>query len=226
MVPRAPSNHEKDPRAKNVVIFGETGSGKSSVINVIAQKRLAKTSNDAPGCTSEPQSYSVEISGQKFALIDTAGLNEGTEGTVPPKQAIKQLKSLLRKHMKSRSPSDGVDLLVYCVRSATPRSALVYAHDTFYSRICQMKVPMVVVVTGLEEETPMEGWWNTDTTRQKFEGMQIAGHACVTTIQEYPGIPNELISRVAESSEILRDLVVKKYVVDDSFSAGAWCWSP
>ncbi|KIK47960.1 hypothetical protein CY34DRAFT_104280 [Suillus luteus UH-Slu-Lm8-n1] len=156
---------------KTVVIFGETGSGKSSVINVIAQKQVAATSNDALGCTSEPKRYPVEISGQKFVLFDTAGLNEGTAGT--------------------------------------------------------KGVPIVVVVTGLESESPMESWW--DSHKEKFSSLHLAGHACVTTIQDYPGIPEDHSHRVAQSGEILRDLVKHKcsaVAVDDSFSAGKWCWSP
>lgn len=227
--PTSTSQRERaHPQEKNVVIFGETGSGKSSIINVIAQEQVAKTSNDAPGCTSEPKRYLVDISGQKFALIDTAGLNEGTAGTVTPKQAKQQLKGLLDKLMSHKSPSDGIDLLVYCVRNTTAPRAILDAYDTVYSGTCRKKrVPIVVVVTGLESETPMESWW--DAHKEIFNSMHLAGHACVTTIQEYPGIPEYLTRRVAQSSEILRDLIMKKCSaspVDDSVPAGTWCWSP
>lgn len=227
--PTSTSQRERaHPQEKNVVIFGESGSGKSSIINVIAQEQVAKTSNDAPGCTSEPKRYLVDISGQKFALIDTAGLNEGTAGTVTPKQAKQQLKGLLDKLMSHKSPSDGIDLLVYCVRNTTAPRAILDAYDTVYSGTCRKKrVPIVVVVTGLESETPMESWW--DAHKEIFNSMHLAGHACVTTIQEYPGIPEYLTRRVAQSSEILRDLIMKKCSaspVDDSVPAGTWCWSP
>lgn len=213
---------------KNVVIFGESGSGKSSIINVIAQKQVAKTSNDALGCTSESKRYSVDISGQKFALFDTVGLNEGTAGTVPPKQAKRQLKSLLDKLLSHKSPSDGIDLIVYCVRNTTAPRVILDAYDTVYSGTCRKKgVPIVVVVTGLESETPMENWW--DSHKETFSSLHLAGHACVTTIQDYPGIPEDLTRRVAQSGEILRDLVMNKcsaLAVDDSLPAGTWCWSP
>lgn len=223
--PASSSQREQaHPRKKNVVIFGETGSGKSSIINVIAQEQVARTSNDGPGCTSEPKHHLVDISGQKFALVDTAGLNEGTAGTVPPKQAKQQLKSLLDKLMTS----DGIDLLVYCLRNTTAPRAILDAYDTVYSETCRKKrVPIVVVVTGLESETPMESWW--DAHKERFNSMHLAGHACVTTIQEYPGIPEYLTRRVAQSSEILRDLIMNKCSaspVDDSVPAGTWCWSP
>lgn len=215
---RPASSSEREE--KIVVICGETGSGKSSIINVIAQKQVAKTSNDALGCTSEPKRHSVVISGQKFALFDTAGLNEGTAGTVPPKPAKRQLKNLLDK--------GGVDLIVYCVRNTTAPRAILDAYDTVYSGTCRKKgVPIVLVITGLESENPMESWW--DSHKEKFSSLHLAGHACVTTIQDYPGIPEDYTRRVAQSGEILRDLILNKcsaVAVDDSLSAGKWCWSP
>ncbi|KAG2040460.1 P-loop containing nucleoside triphosphate hydrolase protein, partial [Suillus americanus] len=129
---------------RNVVIFGETGSGKSSIINTIAQEQLAKTSNDAHGCTSTAQRYTVEISGQRFVLIDTAGLNLGAADTVPAGKAEKQLKNLLRELMNSRL--DGISLLVYCMCSTIAPHVLVKAYNKFYSEICRKKVPIVVIV--------------------------------------------------------------------------------
>ncbi|KAG2070685.1 hypothetical protein BDR04DRAFT_1099706 [Suillus decipiens] len=221
-VPSAsPTREQTHPREKNIVIFGETGSGKSSVINVIAQKEVAKTSNDAVGCTSEPKSYSVDIFGQRFALFDTAGLNEGTAGTVPQREAKRQLKSLLDK--LHESSSDGIDLLVYCVRRPTSPRAILSAYNTVYSWTCRKKtVPIVVVVTGLEFESPMEGWW--DAHRDIFKDMHLAGHACVTTIQEYPDIPADFARRVTESSKILHDLIMDKCsasTVDNSLPMGS-----
>ncbi|KAG2337299.1 hypothetical protein BDR05DRAFT_1063344 [Suillus weaverae] len=107
---------------RNVVIFDETGVGKSSIINTIAQKELTKTSNDAPGCTFSSECYPGEISSQRFVLLDTAGLNEGNEGMVPAAKAEKQLKSLLRELMSSES--NGIGLLVYCVHSTSAPHAL------------------------------------------------------------------------------------------------------
>jgi GTP-binding protein EngB required for normal cell division len=201
-------------REKTIVIFGNDGSGISSIINVIAREQLAKTSCDAHGCTSTPQRYQVEISGHRFVLFDTASLNQGAGGTVTTAKAEKQLGSLLRKLMNSKS--DEIGLLVYCMRRTTAPPIVAEAYNKFYSAICQKKVPIVVVVTGLEKETHMESWW--DTNRNKFEGMHFAGHACITAIQMYPGIPDDYTRRVAESSDVLRNLIVNHYpdlAVDD-----------
>ncbi|KAG1764538.1 kinase-like domain-containing protein [Suillus occidentalis] len=212
-----PDDHGTHSRERNIVIFGETGSGKSSIINAIAQKQLAKTSNDAHGCTSTIQRYPVEISGQRFVLIDTVGLNLGTVDALPTAKAEKKLKGLLRDLMSSRL--DGISLLVYCMYSTIAPCALVRAYNEFYSGICQKKAPIVVVVTGLEKETRMENWW--DTNKDKFENTPFAGHACVTALWEHPNFPDNITRHIAESSDILRELVFRNscncsdLVIDD-----------
>ncbi|KAG0697663.1 hypothetical protein DFH29DRAFT_1003513 [Suillus ampliporus] len=212
------SNHETRPRERNVVIFGESGSGKSSVINAIMQKELAKTSSDAAGCTFSYQRHRVEISGQRFVLFDTAGLNEGTVGTVPAAKAEEKLKGLLRELM---SPgSDGIGLLVYCIRSTRARRALIRNFNIFYSAICRKKVPIVLVVTGLENEVVMENWWDTNGKEFKNRGMHFEDHACVTTLRQHPGIPDVFSRRIAESSDALRKLIVNncsEWAVDESW---------
>lgn len=182
---RPPSSHassssmETPPRGRNVVIFGETGSGKSSIINAITKNQLAKTTNDADGCTSSVQRYPVDISGQRFVLFDTAGLGEGSAGTVPDPEAKRQLKNLLRQLMSSRSPSDGIDLLVYCVSSSRMPglTTIVQTYDMFYSRTCRKKVPIVIVITGLENEPNMESWW--DENKGRFEREHAFHRPCL-----------------------------------------------
>lgn len=206
------------PLERNIVIFGDSGSGKSSVINAIAQTQLAKTSSSATGCTFAHQRYRVEISGQTFVLFDTAGLNEGTAGTVPAAKADENLKSLLHELMSPRS--DGIGLLVYCVRSTRARRALIRNYNIFYSAICRKKVPIVVVVTGLENEPDMESWWGANEKEFKNRGMHFEDHACVTTLRKHPGISDVFTRRIEESSETLRNLIVNNcsdWVVDDSW---------
>lgn len=211
-----------DTHEKNVVIFGQTGSGKSSTINTIAKEQVAKTSNDAVGCTTKPKRYSVDISGQNFALFDTAGLNEGTKGEVPQKQAKEQLDRLLEERMRHKLPLNGIDLLVYCVYNTTSSRAILNTYNAVYSGIYRKKrVPIVVIVTGLESATSMESWW--DNHKETFKDMHLAGHACVTTVQEYAGIPPDHTDRVAQSSETLRNLIMNTCsapVVDDNLPTG------
>jgi len=48
--------------------------------------------------------------------------------------------------------------------------------------LCQKLIPIVVVVTGLEDEEPeMESWWSKNQHSFAKYGMVFDGHACVTT---------------------------------------------
>ncbi|OAX31696.1 hypothetical protein K503DRAFT_870523 [Rhizopogon vinicolor AM-OR11-026] len=201
------SDHQTQPRARNIVIFGEAGSGKSSVINAITQSHRAETSSSAAGCTFRYQRHGVEISGENFVLYDTVGLDEGTAGTVPAAEAEENLKSLLRELVGSGS--NGISLLVYCVRSVRVSRALLRNYNLFYSAICRKKVPVVIVVTGLEnQESTMDSWWDTNGMVFKKFGMYFEDHACVTTLRDSPDIPDVFAHRITESRDILRGLIL------------------
>jgi tRNA U34 5-carboxymethylaminomethyl modifying GTPase MnmE/TrmE len=61
----------------NIVIAGETGAGKSSLVNLITTMQTATTSQDTTGCTTEPTVYEHDVVVQnksiKVQLFDTAG---------------------------------------------------------------------------------------------------------------------------------------------------------
>ncbi|KIK42915.1 hypothetical protein CY34DRAFT_38468, partial [Suillus luteus UH-Slu-Lm8-n1] len=166
----------------NIVIFGETGAGKSSLVNLITGKPSAQTSSDTLGCTTKTTVYEHDIVVQnktlKVKLFDTAGLDEGSEGAVPNKEAQKVLKKLLQTLMEQ----DGIHLLVYCVQGTRERSALRRNYQSLYSKVKE-KVPIVLVVTRLENQVPdMEQWWRANEQSISDLNMTFAGHACITTL--------------------------------------------
>ncbi|KAG1742192.1 P-loop containing nucleoside triphosphate hydrolase protein [Suillus lakei] len=163
----------------NVVIFGETGAGKSSLINLVAGKQTALTSCDSMGCTTETNAYDVSIQNKTLnvKLIDTVGLGEGPEGAVPDKEARGILKKLLRDLMKKTD----IHLLMYCVRGVRATKALCRNYDLIRSEVKE-RVPIVLVATALEDQAPeMEEWWRKNVQLISDFGMAFAGHACVTT---------------------------------------------
>lgn len=186
-------------------MFGESGVGKSSVINMIAGKDVTQTSNDAVGCTFRYQCHQVLLDGLNVNLWDTVGLDEGTEGTIPARQAENSLKAFLR-HI---SRWNGIDLLLYCVRGTRVRQALLRNYNIFYAAICRKKVPVALIVTGLENfEGDMEAWWTEHEKDLTKHGMRFDAHACVTTMRsDHPAIQN----RLQQSREALRNLVRAKF---------------
>jgi len=82
---------------------------------------------------------------------------------------------LLREH--------SVNLIIYCVRGSRFTDIVRVNYDLFYGIVCEKKVPIVLVVTGLELEGNMDDWWNRYEKTIKRMGMARAfdEYACVTT---------------------------------------------
>ena len=192
-----------DAFAPNIVIFGETGVGKSSIINLIADQTLARTSNDAIGCTFQHDRHLIMLGKMSCALWDTAGLDEGCEGTVPAEQAESNLKQL----MQELTHSGGIHLVIYCIRCTRLTRALKRNYDLFYIAVCRKKVPIVLVVTGLEHQRDkMETWWTSNEATLRRNGMSFDDHACVTTVTVEDPI---IQKRRLESRKLLQEIVVK-----------------
>jgi small GTP-binding protein len=178
----------------NVVVFGETGAGKSSLINMIAGHQVAETSSRATGCTFHSTPYHVDIGGTHVTLWDTAGLNEGEIGTVAAKDAIINLYKLLR------SLQDGLSLLVYCVRGRI-KTSTIKNYMMFYHGLCQGKIPIVLVVTGLELEHSMDDWWEENRNDFLRERMFFDGHACIAATKGKLGPTGYMFEREYEESK-------------------------
>ena len=214
----------------NIIVFGQTGSGKSSLINMLACQDVAEVSNAAFGATpynnkitvlapwaktfrvresnsarrppapipggsldgtdrsplwSQQRLYSnssAQCNPNEYTFWDTAGLNEDERGTVPPAVAYANLINLAR--------DTGLNLIIYCVRASRFTEAVRINYDLFWKIICDKKVPIVLVVTGLEQEERMDAWWDLHKADFEEMGMTFVGHACVTTIRGRNNIYN------------------------------------
>lgn len=134
-----------------------------------------------------------------------AGLDEGSEGTVPNKEAQKVLKKLLQ----TLAEQDGIHLLIYCVQGTRESMALRRNYMSLYSKV-KGKVPIVIVVTRLENQNPdMEEWWRKNEQSISNLNMTFAGHACVTTITIDESDSVDLKERSEQSYHALRELIDK-----------------
>ncbi|KAF9222589.1 hypothetical protein BS17DRAFT_170696 [Gyrodon lividus] len=160
---------------RNIIIFGETGSGKSSVINLLAGQDIAGIASTSMGCTFQSSCYPVMITGSLFNMFDTAGLNEGDPNTVNKLNAMRQLYQLLT------SLKGGVSLLLFCMRAPRLKQSHIQNWRLFQEIICAEKVPIAVIITGLEnEEGSMDNWWVKNSDHFEHNGMKAVGHACIT----------------------------------------------
>lgn len=186
----------------NVVIFGESGVGKSSLVNLIAGSPLADTSPDAAACTFASRPYHVVLESCKaYCIWDTIGLNEPEISREDYLRAIKHAYKLI----KDLERSGGIHLLLLCMRGRITKSVQ-QNYRLFVNVLCEKKIPLGVVITHLENEPSMDGWWIANERVFKSYGIATNGHACITTI---PGIDGVFKDRKEESREKMRDLLLE-----------------
>ncbi|KAG6908872.1 hypothetical protein DXG01_002946 [Tephrocybe rancida] len=206
----------------NILIFGETGVGKSSIINMLAREPVAKVSSDAVGQTFGNVPHPIEFNGTQIVAWDTAGLNESEYGTVHPEKAIDNLRCLAEK-------LDGrINLLVYCIKASRFRQIWKINYDIFVSGFCQGKVPVVLIVTGCEDEVPdMEDWWTRNASVFSTYGLGFDGHACITVTKGRELMSGEHMfdKEYKESERVVRQLVLEHLDAAPTRVGGHEAWN-
>jgi GTP-binding protein EngB required for normal cell division len=144
---------ERDALNKiRVLVFGATGTGKTSLCNTLTE-RSRPTDNGARGITAKSHVYlPFEFEGQQIELVDTAGLHESSHGTVPAEQAVLEIVELLEK------ARDGFSLLIHVTRASRITKDQDDDYNFFVEKMTQNEIPVILAVTGCENEHPMQSW--------------------------------------------------------------------
>ncbi|KAI6129456.1 P-loop containing nucleoside triphosphate hydrolase protein [Pisolithus croceorrhizus] len=187
----------------NIVLFGETGVGKSSVINLMARESLAKVSADVDGCTMSSTKYDILVDSQRYAVYDTVGLEEPQMGVNGYYDAIEKAYMLI----KELGEAGGIHLLLFCMRGGRITATAQSNYRLFHEFLCDKQVPIALVFTGLEREQKMEAWWERNQASIKRFGIHSVGHACITAVQDPDD--QEQVAKYNESRETLLSLLRK-----------------
>ncbi|KAL4074296.1 P-loop containing nucleoside triphosphate hydrolase protein [Scleroderma yunnanense] len=185
----------------NIVLFGETGVGKSSVINLIAGKTIAKVSADVDGCTMASTKYDIRVNGASYTVYDTVGLEEPQMGVNGYFDAIEKAHNLIR----SLSETGGIHLLLFCMRGGRITATVQSNYRLFHEFLCNKQVSIALIFTGLEREQKMEDWWYRNHKNIEKYGIHSRGHACITAVQD-PDDPDQ-VAKYEESRETLLALL-------------------
>ncbi|KAF9222603.1 hypothetical protein BS17DRAFT_767794 [Gyrodon lividus] len=152
------------PRLHRVVLFGEAGVGKSSVINLVSGEPVANTSPDIKGCTLASQCHKVSVSVHQFQIWDTVGLNEPNIGPTAYAQAVQKGARLIRDlHQEG-----GVDLLLFCIQGGRISQTTQSNYRLFQEFTCEGKV--------------LEGWWERNGKGFGEYKINVVAHACITSL--------------------------------------------
>jgi predicted GTPase len=144
VIDREPSEHFERERETaydgmppvNVLIAGPTGAGKSTLINAILRKPVAKTGKGRP-VTDDITAWRVD--GVPITVYDTPGLELDKKISDVAKRTVKHLKQQLKK-----APEDPIHVFWYC--SLSHGSRFLDAEADFIEAVAKL-VPGIVVLT-------------------------------------------------------------------------------
>jgi hypothetical protein len=191
-----------------VLIFGETGVGKSAVINLIMGREVAPTSPFTPTCTLEHTPYEISLENQHFKLWELSSI-----ASTSFFQRLFTKWRMKKSHNKVYS-DEGVYLLLYCIRSSRGKGTL-YSHYKNFTSIVSSTfglVPVTAVVTCLEDYPgDMDDWWKNNERYLEREGMRFSEHVCITALPDDANLSPALRARRRRSGQIIRSLICESY---------------
>jgi hypothetical protein len=76
--------------------------------------------------------------------------------------------------------------LLFCIRGGRISETMQKNYSLFYKFLCEEKVPVALVITGLENEPDcMDNWWAQNRAHVERSGIASVAHVCITTIKGY-----------------------------------------
>ncbi|KZP17100.1 P-loop containing nucleoside triphosphate hydrolase protein [Athelia psychrophila] len=163
----------------NIIVCGQVGVGKSTLINMLAGQTVAKTSNDVAACTAESSSYTITMPGdRKITLWDTVGLDEGSTGRATVLAATENIRKLTTRLVEST----GLSLIIYMVRGKPVGSVI--TDNLLFKAFCDDKVPFLLVVTGLDQVSDRAVWWKQHESHFHQESPLSDAHICIVSSKD------------------------------------------
>lgn len=135
----------------NIVVVGESGQGKSSLINGLLGEEIAKESDELESATESVDRYQYEQNGVHVVLFDTPGFGVGED---------EEEAETLRK-IREACPS--IDILLYCIRMDTKRwptrsdiSTIRQYTDSYGSAIWQRAIFVMTFANTVPRHCPRD----------------------------------------------------------------------
>jgi hypothetical protein len=161
--------------------------------------------------------YDIPFDDMSFSIFDTIGLEEPQMGINGYLKAIERAYELIVK----LGAAGGIHLLLFCMRGGRITATTQSNYRLFCECLCNTKVPIALVFTGLEREVKMEDWWTRNKTHIEHYGIKSDDHACITAVQDEA--PGEDL-KYMESQERIRELLKTCALKNEAFLPEPHTW--
>lgn len=143
-------------------MVGASGSGKSSLINLLCGEVKATVGTGVRGCTFKCDDFLIQKENILYFLTDTAGFDEPNDGTVSHENAIKSLIKFAKEHR------DGFNLIVFVMKQDRIKKSFVDTYNFFYQVLFSEEVPCIFYISHTEVQEDIDTWLNTE--KKHFDG--------------------------------------------------------
>jgi GTP-binding protein EngB required for normal cell division len=139
-------------REKRILLIGIAGVGKSSLINLLADKPTAQVSDKAIGTALEFKKYIIERCGVVYEFIDTDGLGESSKGQQNNGETFTRLLRFVKANER------GFNCVLFVTRKGRIDEIFDQNHFIFIQCLLKFNVPSILVITRCEMDTPLSQW--------------------------------------------------------------------
>ncbi len=133
-----------DLETLNIMLLGKTGVGKSTLVNSVFNKNIAKTGVGKP-VTSEIRKY--EIPDFPLAIFDTPGAE--LSGDMSTENLLNEVVDKIHDGLRSDNIKNAIHCIWYCINASANRieQAEIDFLNKLTNRIKEYNVPIIVVLT-------------------------------------------------------------------------------
>jgi len=137
----------------NVLVLGNSGVGKSTLINAIVGDEVAKTGRGTEGTTDRLEIYESTDPSVLFNVVDSVGFEPSS---MKRKKAINAVKRWSKENLKSGGQEKAINVCLFCV-DGTSSKIFDQTIDSMVKAVSVWKgVPIIVVITKSYSEVERE----------------------------------------------------------------------
>ena len=131
----------------NIIILGNTGVGKSTLLNTVLKEKLAETKNGDRCTVGPPKAYESEKA-KGIRIWDSQGIENGKYNL---EIAFKDIKETIQKLIKENDPDKFIHCIWYCIYSNRFIDEEVENLKKYYNSYIE-KLPIIIVFTQSDNQ--------------------------------------------------------------------------